>query len=72
MKELLVAHGLMDPEDDSGQVALTIWHECDQLQWDGRIAGCAIYEDRPEICREFKCHRMTGKPNTQLRAEIKT
>jgi Fe-S-cluster containining protein len=58
MLDLLSAHGLIKENDT--QIRLTVWHDCQHLQWDGEFASCAIYDDRPEFCSTFLCPRASG------------
>jgi len=59
-KEFVEAHGLMNKPlseiikgaQDLGNGKVKIFHRCDQLEDNGR---CAIYENRPQICRNFGC-----------------
>lgn len=59
-REFVEAHGLLDlPLSiimqnarllDNGMIK--IFHQCDQLDENGL---CTIYDDRPKICREYRC-----------------
>lgn len=39
---------------DLGEGKIELRHRCDQLLDDGR---CAIYAERPKICREYDCSK---------------
>lgn len=69
MLDLLVAHGLV--EEGREQLQLMVWHDCQHLEWDGEYALCAIYEDRPDFCKDFMCPRAKGATKVpQVRAVI--
>lgn len=61
-QEFITAHGISTAKFgelikgalDMGNGKVRLYHRCQQLQDDGR---CAIYETRPQICRDFDCSR---------------
>ena len=57
-REFVTAHGIGTTPlwaiqaTDMGNGLVKVHHRCDKLNDDG---SCSIYEDRPQICRDFQC-----------------
>jgi Fe-S-cluster containining protein len=34
--------------------------KCRHLRSDGKLTSCAIYEERPDICRDWFCERCSS------------
>ena len=54
----LTYHGVMVRESGQGRMSINGHYRCEMLRFeaDGTTA-CAVYNDRPEICAEYLCHR---------------
>ena len=56
IKKLMEYHGLRPLKNAKGELGINIPGDCQHLtkDKDGKY-GCAIYEDRPVVCREYYC-----------------
>jgi Fe-S-cluster containining protein len=52
-------HGLVIRERPDGGMEVYGESKCRHLRASGQTTSCAVYDERPTICREWACERCT-------------
>ena len=62
IKKLMEYHGIQPIKNAKGELGIHIPGDCKHLTQDkdGKY-GCAIYETRPLVCREYACEKIIKK-----------
>jgi Fe-S-cluster containining protein len=62
IKRLMEYHGIQPIKNSKGELGIHIPGDCKHLLKDSDWKyGCAIYETRPIVCREYCCEKIIKK-----------